>query len=98
MHPNQVRDSKKQLLSKCPEVFADGRKHATESQEPVASRLYEETGHLKVELDWELSNTLDVGFCLTALYRALRRGRPEIFNTDQGSQFMSQPSPCLRGD
>lgn len=38
---------------------------------------------------WELSNTLYVDFCLTALYRALRRGRPEIFNTDQGSQFTS---------
>ncbi len=47
-------------------------------------------------LAWELSNTLDVDFCLTALYRALRRGRPEIFNTDQGSQFTSQAfTGCL---
>ncbi len=41
-------------------------------------------------LAWELSVTLDVGFCLTALDWALARGRPEIFNTDQGSQFTSR--------
>lgn len=38
-------------------------------------------------LSWRLSNTLDGGFCLEALNAALRRGTPEIFNTDQGSQF-----------
>lgn len=42
-------------------------------------------------LSWELSNTMDVSFCLTALHKALATGRrPEIFNTDQGSQFTSQ--------
>ena len=47
-------------------------------------------------LAWKLSNTLDTEFCLTALHRALRRGRPEIFNTDQGSQFTSQAfTGCL---
>lgn len=41
-------------------------------------------------LSWELSNTLDAGFCIDALKRALARyGTPEIFNTDQGSQFTS---------
>ena len=40
-------------------------------------------------LSWEVSNTLDVNFCLSALERALLRGTPEIFNTDQGSQFTS---------
>ena len=40
-------------------------------------------------LSWELSNTLESGFCRTALEQALRRGRPEVFNTDQGSQFTS---------
>ena len=41
-------------------------------------------------LSWELSNTLDADFCLRALDRALTRfGKPEIFNTDQGSQFTS---------
>jgi len=39
-------------------------------------------------LSWELSNTLDYHFCVSALDAAIRRyGKPEIFNTDQGSQF-----------
>jgi putative transposase len=41
-------------------------------------------------LAWRLSNTLGADFCLEALEEALARyGRPEIFNTDQGSQFTS---------
>jgi putative transposase len=41
-------------------------------------------------LAWELSVTMDVGFCIDALERALQRGaRPEIFNSDQGAQFTS---------
>ena len=41
-------------------------------------------------LAWRLSNTMDAGFCVEALNEALSRyGRPEIFNTDQGSQFTS---------
>jgi putative transposase len=40
-------------------------------------------------LAWELSPTLDTGFCLEGLERAFAYGRPEIFNTDQGSQFTS---------
>jgi putative transposase len=41
-------------------------------------------------LSWRLSNTMDVSFCVEALEEALARfGRPEIFNTDQGSQFTS---------
>ena len=39
-------------------------------------------------LAWRLSNTLDASFCVEALDEALaRHGKPEIFNTDQGSQF-----------
>ena len=39
-------------------------------------------------LSWRLSNTMDVSFCVEALEEALARfGKPEIFNTDQGSQF-----------
>jgi putative transposase len=41
-------------------------------------------------LSWRLSLTLDLDFCLEALRCALRRGRPEIFNSDQGSQFTSE--------
>jgi len=41
-------------------------------------------------LSWRLSNTMDVEFCIAALEEALaRHGAPEIFNTDQGSQFTS---------
>ena len=40
-------------------------------------------------LSWELSNTLDMDFCLEALESALAISTPEIFNTDQGSQFTS---------
>ncbi len=39
-------------------------------------------------LSWRLSNTLEGRFCL----EALARGRPEIFNTDQGSQFTAEES------
>lgn len=38
-------------------------------------------------LAWRLSNTLEGSFCLEAIDEALRRGQPEIFNSDQGSQF-----------
>jgi len=39
-------------------------------------------------LSWRLSNTMDASFCVAALEEALaKRGKPEIFNTDQGSQF-----------
>ena len=39
---------------------------------------------------WRLSNTLDADFCVEALEDALAKGRPEVFNTDQGSQFTSE--------
>ncbi len=38
-------------------------------------------------LSWRWSNTLDGGFCLEALDESLRPAKPEIFNSDQGSQF-----------
>lgn len=43
-------------------------------------------------LSWELSNTMDSGFCVEAVESALAASQknPEIFNTDQGSQFTSQ--------
>src|SRR3982074_896595 len=40
-------------------------------------------------LSWELSNTMETGFCLAALHAAFRFGQPEIWNSDQGSQFTS---------
>ncbi len=41
-------------------------------------------------LSWRLSNTLDADFCVEALEEALKKGRPDIFNTDQGAQFTSE--------
>ena len=60
-------------------------------------RLYNGFGYLVAIMDWfsrcvlswRLSNSLDVGFCLEALGIALKSRRPEIFNTDHGSQFTS---------
>ncbi len=40
-------------------------------------------------LSWRLSNSLEAAFCIEALEEALEKGRPVIFNTDQGSQFTS---------
>jgi putative transposase len=47
--------------------------------------------HTRRVLSWRLSNTMDPSFCVEAVQEALSRfGRPEIFNTDQGSQFTSK--------
>ena len=40
-------------------------------------------------LSWKLSNRLEGSFCVEALDEALTHGKPEVFNTDQGSQFTS---------
>ena len=45
--------------------------------------------HSRYVLSWRLSNRLDSTFCLEALEEALTQSQPEIFNTDQGSQFTS---------
>ena len=60
-------------------------------------RLYEGFCYLVAILDWysryvvswELSMSLEVGFCIEALEQALALAKPEIFNSDQGSQFTS---------
>jgi len=41
-------------------------------------------------LSWEVSVSMESAFCVSALDWALQRGRPEIFNSDQGSQFTSE--------
>ena len=46
--------------------------------------------HSRYVLAWRLSNTLEVDFCVAALEEALSKGRPQIFNTDQGTQFTSE--------
>jgi len=54
--------------------------------------------HSRKVLAWRLSNTMDVQFCVDALEEALARyGNPNIFNTDQGSQFTSWAwTHCLK--
>lgn len=51
--------------------------------------------HSRHILSWKLSNTLESDFCLEALREALQKAQPEIFNTDQGSQFTSQEFVAL---
>src|SRR6185369_16218290 len=47
--------------------------------------------HTRMVLAWRLSNGLDTSFCIEALEETLARwGRPQIFNTDQGTQFTSE--------
>jgi len=48
-------------------------------------------------LSFEVSTTLDTGFCVDALEKALNTSKPEIFNTDQGAQFTSEAfTGCLK--
>lgn len=47
-------------------------------------------------VSWQISNTMETSFCIDALQAALSKGQPEIFNTDQGSQFTSNDfTKCL---
>jgi putative transposase len=46
--------------------------------------------HSRYVIAWQLSNTLDGSFCLEMLEEALRSGKPEVFNTDQGVQFTAE--------
>jgi putative transposase len=54
--------------------------------------------HSRYVLSWELSNTLTCDFCIEALMKAFRFGKPEIFNTDQGSQFTSNAFTSILQD
>ena len=46
--------------------------------------------HNRYVVAWRMSNTLTADFCVDCLKDALEYGKPEIFNTDQGSQFTSE--------
>ncbi len=54
--------------------------------------------HSRYVVAWNLSNTLDANFCVEGLEEALSKGRPEVFNTDQGSQFTSEGFTGLLDD
>jgi len=80
VHANQVTEWKKQLLSSAPEVFGSTTNSKEESEEEVQA-LRAKIGQL----------TMDTAFCIDAIEEAIERnGAPEIFNTDQGSQFTSE--------
>ena len=46
--------------------------------------------HSRYVVAWRLSNTLETGFCAEGLVQGLGQGTPDVFNTDQGSQFTSR--------
>ena len=54
--------------------------------------------HSRYVLSWRLSNSQDVSFCMDALQESFNYGKPEIFNTDQGSQFTSDEFTGLLTD
>ena len=52
VHPNQVTQWKKQAVSQLSEIFSNGRARADAAEEELRNQLYQQIGHLKVELDW----------------------------------------------
>ena len=52
VHPHQITKWKKQALDGLPEILSDRRRKHQEEQEDLVSRLYQQIGQLKVELDW----------------------------------------------
>lgn len=52
VHPNQITQWKKHALEELPEVFSNKRPKRDADQEGLISRLYQQIGQLKVELDW----------------------------------------------
>lgn len=52
LHPGQVIQWKKQLLSQAPELFSNGSKRRGQAEEALRNQLYQEIGQLKVELDF----------------------------------------------
>ncbi len=52
VHPSQITQWKKQLLDSAEQVFSDGRVIEKKDQEELLSKLYQQIGQMKVELDW----------------------------------------------
>ncbi len=52
VHPNQVRQWRKQLLEEVPSIFTDRKKKADKDRDELEAELYRQIGQLKVEMDW----------------------------------------------
>jgi len=52
VHPNQIRQWKKQILESLPAVFSDRRPRKEKQHEELVEELYRQIGQMKVELDW----------------------------------------------
>lgn len=52
VHPNQISNWKKLLLTNAPELFASGKTRKSRTEEEITAPLYEEIGRLKMDIKW----------------------------------------------
>ena len=78
VHPTQLSQWKKTLLTEAHELFSDKRSRKPQHQETQETRLYEEIGRLKMELDWLKKKTESIGPGKTPIARTpAPRNKPE---------------------
>ncbi len=87
VYPYLLRDL---TITRANQVGVGGRHHLPAHGPGVLYLVAIMDWHSRYVVAWGLSNTLETGFCAEALTEALGQGRPDVFNTDQGSQFTSR--------
>src|SRR5665213_1949328 len=88
--PRPISDSDLMLMRRIDELHLNYPFAGSRMLRDLLSQQGLEVGRRHV-LAWRLSITMDTSFCVEALEEALiQHGKPEIFNTDQGSQFTSE--------